>query len=351
MALVATACGVEGSASTNQGARRIAPAGADDDAALAGSGATFVEPLVREWVRRYRSVAPGVTISYEATSSPPATDRFLAALRGGAGGADFFTSDMPLPEADQAALGGPQEFVYVPWATGAIVAAHNLREVPELRLSSATLAGILSGRITRWDDPAVQADNRGVRLPSQAVTVVYRSDPSGTTSVLSAYLDTVVPGSWSLGQGERLSFPRGQGVRGSEAVAATVARTPGAIGYVQLAHARQAGLNVALLGNYVGRFVGPTPAAVNAAFAGANFRPFSNMVDLLFTPEAPGAYPLVAVNYLMIPRGRAEPAKAAALRHFATWAMSEGQRYAEGLGYLRLPGHFATRSLAAVADL
>ena len=341
----ATACGSDApDGEVASRSRAITPAGAADTAVLQAVGSTFVEPLLREWIGRYKAIAPGVTITVEPAGSPTAIARFKA--RQG----DFFLTDVPFTDIDEVTLGGSEEYVLLPWAAGAIAAAYNLPEVPNLRLSPDTLAAIFSGRIVRWDDPAVRADNPGARLPALGVSVVHRSDPSGTTAVFTRYLEAAGSGGWGLRAGATVAFPRGTGARGSDAVAATIKRTAGTIGYVQLAHAQAAQLAVARIGNRAGNFVGPTTDAVNAALAGATLRGYSTAVDLLFTPDAPGAYPLATVTYLLFRRTGMEPAKVSALRHFAAWAVSEGQRFAEPLGYTRLPRHFQVPSLTELNE-
>ena len=344
-ALLAAGCGGgSGEGQVASRSRAVTPAGAADAAVLQGVGSTFVEPLLREWISRYRAIAPGVTVNYEVASSLTAIARFKA--RQG----DFFATDVPFTDIEEVTLGGSEEYVLLPWAAGAIAAVYNLPEVPDLRLSPDTLAAIFSGRIVRWDDPAVRADNPGGRLPGLGISVVHRSDPSGTTAVFTRYLEAAGSGGWGLRTGATITFPRGTGVRGSEAVAASVKRTAGAIGYVSLAHAESAQLAVARLGNRAGNFLAPTTDAVNAALAGATLRGYSTTADLLFTPDAPGAYPLATVTYLLFRRHGMEPAKVAALRHFAAWAVSEGQRFAEALGYTRLPRHFAVPSLTELNE-
>jgi phosphate transport system substrate-binding protein len=205
--------------------------------------------------------------------------------------------------------------------------------------------------VVRWDDPAIRADNEGVRLPASSIQVVHRSDPSGTTFVFSSYLDAAAAGaSWGLGIGRTVRFPRGQGAEGSSGVIDAVKRTAGAIGYVQLSYARHEDVNVALLGNRAGDFQPPSPDAVSAALDAATLRQYGTVVRLNFRPDSPGAYPLATVTYLMFSRTKLEPAKARAIRHLATWAMTEGQRYAEPLGYTLVPRQFRVPALEAVAE-
>ena len=347
LALVASACRGSDSAETAPGARDItAGPGALDEAVLAGSGSTFAEPAIRRWIERYRAIAPGVAIEYEAVGSDDALDRLHA------GEGDFYASELPLTQLDEATLGGSQVIVQVPWLAGAVAVAYNLPGIDGLRLSPQTLAGIFAGRVLRWDDAAVRADNPDVRLPSMPIQVVYRADASGTTEIFTAYIGAA-SGVWPgvLGSDTIVRFPRGTGVRGSEAVAEAVGESSGAVGYVQLSYARRASLRVALLGNRAGNFVGPTPDAVNAALVGAEARPFGNTARLLFTPDSPGAYPLATFSYLMFRREGLDPAKAKALRHFAMWTLGEGQRIAEPLGYTVVPRPFQVPALTTLQRL
>ena len=344
LALVLAACGSAGPGRTVPSARDVlVTPGAADRATLTGAGSTFVEPLLREWIDRYKALAPGVTIDYEATSSPEGIDALVDGER------DFGTSDFPLSEVEEATLGGSDALVQVPWAAGAIAIAYNLRDVGELRLSPSTLAGIFSGRITRWTDAAIRADNGDASLPDMPISVLYRADESGSTWIFTSYLSDFGSGSgWALGPGRTVRFPRGSGTSGSEEMTAALARTNGSIGYVQLSWARRASLTVARLGNRAGRFVEPTPEAVNAALVTAGLRSYGTTAHLNFAPEAPDAYPLSTFSYLLFRRDLGDADKARALQHFAVWALSEGQRVAELLGYARVPRQFQLPALTAL---
>lgn len=341
--MVGTAC-YGGRGETAPTSRQVTAAGATDDAHLRGSGSTFVEPLLASWMGRYKSVAPHVAIEYSADGSPAAIDRLKA------GEGDFYASDTPLSELEEATLGGSHEYIQVPWAAGAIAVVYNLPDIDELRLRPDALAAIFSGKLLRWDDPAIRADNGDARLPNLPVQVVHRSDASGTTSVFSSYMDTAAGASWGLGHGETIRFPRGQGVEGSSATVAAVKRTAGAVGYVQLSYAKRGEAQVARLGNRAGDYQPPSTDAVSAALDTATVRPFSAVVRLNFRPDSPGAYPLATVTYLIFSRTKPDPAKARALRHFAAWAMTEGQRVAEPLGYTPVPRQFRVPAITAVDE-
>jgi phosphate ABC transporter phosphate-binding protein len=342
VALVGAACARKDPGPTAQTSRVIESAAAGDRASLSGSGSTFVEPLLRKWIEHYQGLGPNVTIDYEGVGSGEALERF----KNGEG--DFFTSDVPLGEVDEATMGGSGQVLQIPWAVGAIALVYNLPDIPELRLTPDNVANMLEGRIARWDHPSIRADNPDIRLPNLGISVVHRADASGTSAVLGSFLEGFVARTWNLGEDVDMEFPVGQGVRGSQALAAAVKRTPGAFGYVQLSHARAASLQVALLGNRADRFVAPTPEAVEAAMAGSLLRPYGTTARLLYTPDAPGAYALATVSYLIYRRNGLDEAKAAALRHFAAWALTSGQQFAEPLGYHPVPRNFRVVALDAL---
>ena len=289
---MATGCG----GSDREPPREVTPfPGTHDTATLSGSGSTFAEPLIREWTERYRRVAPGVSVEYEGVGSAAAVDRLLE------GRGDFVTSDVPLTEVEEADVGGSQAVAQLPWVAGAIALPYNLPELDgDLRLSPEVLSAIFAGRIDRWDDPDIREDNPDVRLPSLPIQVVHRSDRSGTTAVLTSYLRAAA--SWDLPTGTGARVPAGTGAGGSQGVVDAVKRTTGALGYVQLSYAQRASLPVALLGNRAGRFVAPTADAVGTALASAGRRKYGTTVELRFTPDAPGAYPLATLSYLVYRR-------------------------------------------------
>lgn len=245
-------------------------------------------------------------------------------------------------------MGGSQAVAQVPWAAGAIAVVYNLPGVDELRLSPDVLAAILTGSLRRWTAEPIRAQNPGAALPDRAIEVVRRADPSGTTAVLGAFLSATAPDIWGLGASSAPAWPAGRGATGSEGVAAAVAATPGAIGYVQLAHARRAGLGVALVRNSAGRFVAPTTGAVEAALGHAQRRRHEAVFDLHFTSESAAAYPLSTLSYLLYRRDLGDAAKATAMRHFVDWALAEGQRSAETLGYVPVPQRIRGPAAAAV---
>jgi phosphate transport system substrate-binding protein len=344
-ALVATAaCGTDdNSERLSRGRTGGAPvAGADDRATLSGAGATFPATLVQEWIKHYSVLAPRVTVNYQPIGSGAGIQQLTSRT------VDFAGSDVPLKESEVAATGGPGAVIQVPWTAGGVAVEYNLPGVKELRLSPKALAGIFAGHVTRWNDPAIKADNPDAPLPASGIQVVHRSDGSGTTNVFTDYLKAAAPDIWTFPSGK--DWPAGTagtGAKGSDGVTAAVKPSIGAIGYAEPSYPKQAGLGVALLRNEAGRFVGPTADAVSAALAAATTRP-DGTLKLNFTPASPEAYPISSASYLMFYASAPDAEKDAALRHFAAWALTEGQRFAEALDYAPLPASVQTAALGAV---
>jgi phosphate transport system substrate-binding protein len=229
-----------------------------------------------------------------------------------------------------------QGIQHIPTVMGAVVVVWNLPAVPELRLTPEALAGIYLGKITKWDDEALKKENPKAKLPDTAITVVHRSDGSGTTNIFTDYLSKVSP-EWRAGPGKGTSvnWPVGLGGKGNEGVTGVVKQTEGAIGYVELAYANQNKLPTAELRNREGQWVKATLAATSAAAAKVEI-PDDYRVSITDQPGAT-AYPIAAFTYLLIYKDQKDPAKGDALLKFAWWALHDGQKSAPALDYAPLP--------------
>ncbi len=338
------ACGTDDNTARLNAGRTVREpvVGKDDQATLSGAGATFPATLVQEWIKQYRPLVPGVTVNYQPIGSGAGIQQLTSKT------VDFAGSDVPLKASEVGATGGPGAVVQVPWTAGAVAIEYNLPGVVGLRLTAEALAGIFAGTITRWNDVAIKADNPGASLPASGIQVVHRSDGSGTTQVFTDYLKAVAPAIWTFPSGK--DWPAdtaGTGAKGSDGVTAAVKQSAGAIGYSEPSFPKQAGLGIATVGNAAGRFVGPDAKAVSAALAAATVTP-EGTLKLNFAPASPDAYPISSVSYLMFYRSAPDPAKDAALRHFAAWALTEGQALAEGLDYAPLPEPVQVSALGAV---
>jgi phosphate transport system substrate-binding protein len=344
LALLATGCGTDDNTAKTLGTTPSAntSAGADDHATLAGAGSTFVATLAQEWIKQYRSQAPGVTLNYQPVGSGAGIQQLTSKT------VDFAGSDVPLKPSEADASGGPGAVTQIPWTAGGVAVEYNVPEVKDLRLSPPALAGIFAGTITKWNDPAIKADNPSASLPASGIQVVHRSDGSGTTQVFTEFLKAAAPDTWAFPTGK--DWPAGTagtGAKGSDGVTAAVKQAPGSIGYSELSFPKQAGLGVALVRNKAGQFAAPTAKGVTAAVAGATVNPDSTLT-LNYTPDSADAYPVSTVTYLLFYKAGTDPAKDTALKHFAAWVLLDGQKLAEGLDYAPLPPNVLGAALGAV---
>jgi phosphate transport system substrate-binding protein len=345
LALAAAGCGTDDNTAKTApaaGAGAATSAGAGDAATLSGAGSTFVATLAQEWIKQYRTQAPGVTVNYQPVGSGAGIQQLTSRT------VDFAGSDVPLKESEVAATGGPGAVVQIPWTAGGVAVEYNLPEVKDLRLSPTVLAGIFAGTVSRWNDPAIKADNPTAPLPASGIQVVHRSDGSGTTQVFTDFLKAAAPEAWSFPTGKDWpSGTAGTGAKGSDGVTASVKQSTGAIGYSELSFPKQAGLGVAAVGNKAGRFVTPTAKAVSSALAAATTNA-DGTLRLNFTPDSPEAYPVTTTSYLLFYSVANDAAKDTALKHFALWALLDGQKLAEGLDYAPLPPNILGPALGAV---
>jgi len=303
-------------------------------AALTGAGATFPAPFYDAARFAYHLKFSQVTVNYQAVGSGAGIQQLTKKL------VDFGASDVPMNPTELTAAGGSDAVVQIASTLGTVSLAYNLSGVSngQLKLTPKTIAGIFLGTIKNWKDPALAADNSGVSLPNQAISVVHRSDGSGTTYIFTDYLSTV-SADWKgkVGKGKSVSWPVGQGAKGNEAVATTIKQTPGAIGYVELAYVIQTNMTQASLQNHDGSFVIPTPDGATAAasqFLAISPTQFS-IVD------APGktSAPISGYSWLMLYKDQADKPKGTALVDFLDWLVTDGQQYAVNVHYAKLPSN------------
>src|SRR5256885_13653078 len=255
-------------------------------ASLTGAGATFPQPFYAAAFFAYNKKFSQVTVNYQAVGSGAGIQQLTKKT------VDFGASDVPLKSSEADAMGGSDKVVQLAGTLGTESLAYNLQGVSDgqLKLTPDTIAGIFLGKIKKWNDRALTADNSGVSLPNQDIRVVHRSDGSGTTYIFTDYLSSVSP-EWSskVGKGKSVSWPAGQGASGNAAVATTIKQTPGAIGYVELAYVLQTNMTQARLKNKDGSFVLPSAAGATPAaqqFARASPSQFS-IVNTPGTDSAP----------------------------------------------------------------
>jgi phosphate transport system substrate-binding protein len=255
------------------------------------------------------------------------------------GTVDFGASDAPMSDAEMAKLKAP--VLHFPTVLGAVVITYNVPGVTKaLRLTGPVIADIFAGRITKWNDARIASLNSGLTLPSSDILVVHRSDGSGTTYIFSDYLSSVSP-TWAQapGKGKELAWPVGLGGKGNEGVAGQVKQTPGAIGYVELAYAKQNSLPFADLQNASGEFVTPTIESVTTAAAAAASRLPQNTDYRISIVNAAGkgAYPISSFTFLLLYQTQPDAAKGKKLVDFLRWYLRNGEKSAASLDYAPLP--------------
>jgi len=314
---------------------------------ILGAGATFPAPLLQTWTVQYNKIYPAVTINYNPIGSGGGIQQITQKT------VDFGASDAPLSDKQLANATGLTLF---PETLGGVAVTYNLQSLgvsnsTSVKFTGDIIAGIYMGQITKWNDPAIQALNPGVPLPSTQITAVHRSDGSGTTYAFTNYL-SVVNQNWAtnVGYSTSVTWPvdkaaNGVGAKGNAGVAGTVTNTPGAVGYVDVIYAVSNHLGVGAVQNGAGNFVLPTLQTILYAAANATGTP--NPQDLrLHIVNASGAqsYPIATYTYLMVYKDMSlNPSmnldKAKALAKFLWWAIHDGQQYSEALIYVPLPNN------------
>ncbi|MFM7424218.1 MAG: phosphate ABC transporter substrate-binding protein PstS [Elainella sp.] len=296
---------------------------------LSGAGASFPAPLYQRWFADYNKENPGVRISYQSVGSGAGVEQFQA------GTVDFGASDAPLKAEDKEKFKAKYgaEPIQVPMTGGSIVFAYNLDGVDGLKLSRDAYCGIVTGEITKWNDPAIASANSGVNLPDSDIQFVHRSDGSGTTFAFTTHLKAACS-NWKAGASKAVEWPTGTGAKGNEGVTAQVQQTPGAIGYTEFSYARENGLKMASIENASGKIIEPTPEAGAAAFKGETVpADFALQVPDSKNPEA---YPISTLTWLLLYPEYKDAAKGEALRNVVKWSLTSGTAAANDLGYIPL---------------
>jgi len=308
---------------------------------LTGAGSTLVYPLVSQWEPDYATKA-GVTITYGAIGSGGGIDQITARA------VDFGASDAPL-SADQATA--CKGCLQIPWALGATVVTYNVKGVPNnLHLTGPVVADMFLGNITSWNDPKIRALNPGVSLPGTKVTPIYRSDGSGDSFVFSSYLSAVSPDFKSkVGASTQPPFSTGTGAAKNSGVAASVQSTDGAIGYVAISYIAADGLNQALIQNAAGKYVTPSVDGIKAAADAVTTAQPDGSIPLVNPPaSAAAAYPLSTYTYAIVPKSSP---KAAELKAFLTYAITDGQAFGPDLGFPPLPSAVVSSDKTEIASI
>lgn len=309
---------------------------------LNGTGASFPLFLYDRIFSEYRQqVNPNLRVNYQPIGSAAGIQQVLAKT------VDFGASDIAMTDGELAQA--DPEVLLIPMTAGTVAIAYNLPEIGSgLRLTRTALADIFLGKLTRWNDPEIAAANPDRVLPDLPITLVHRSDGSGTTAVLTAHLSAISP-EWEkkVGAGLNVSWPAGVGIKANAGVSAQIQQAAGAIGYVEYSYAQKLGFPIAALENLAGNFVEPSPET------GANglkeIEPPENLRAFVADPTGTAAYPIVTYSWILAYRTYSDAAKGESLKALLKWGLTEGQQFSESLGYIPLPADMVTAAMT-IAD-
>lgn len=305
----------------------LAPAG--QAAEISGAGATFPYPIYAKWAAAYRGVS-GTSLNYQSIGSGGGIAQIKAKT------VTFGASDMPLKPKDQEAAG----LAMFPTVIGAEVMIYNVSGIPSntLVLDGPTIADIYLGKVSRWNDAEIKKLNPSVNLPNTPITVVHRSDGSGTTFIFANYLSKVSK-EWAdkVGAGTAVDWPVGIGAKGNEGVAGNVAQTAGSIGYVEYAYAMQSHLRYTKLKNHDGRIVSPTMASFKASGSHADWDHADHFYMILTDQPGAESWPIENPTFILMHKQPSDPAASAEALKFFKWAYEKGDQMAESLLYIPLP--------------
>jgi len=303
---------------------------AADTTLINGAGATFPFPIYSKWFSDYNKAHPNIQINYQSIGSGGGIKQLSAQT------VFFGASDMPMTDEQLKSAPGP--VLHFPTVLGAVVPAYNVGNVPPLKFPGSLLADIFLGNVKKWNDPAIAKVNPGAALPNLDITVVHRSDGSGTNFIFCDFLSKVSPEfKQKVGASTSVNWPAGVGGKGNEGVAGLVKQTPGAIGYVELIYALQNDIPFGDVQNPDGQFVRASLDSVTAAAAGAAANmPADFRVSIT---NAPGktAYPISSFTWMLFYQNPSDKRRAGIMVDFMKWALTDGQKEASPLGYAPLP--------------
>jgi phosphate transport system substrate-binding protein len=348
LALGLAACGSSSKSSSSSASPTSTTSSSGGSATISGAGSTFAAPVYEQWA----SARSSLTVNYQAVGSGAG----ITALESKT--VDFGASDPPLKPADEAAIaknGSPA--VQIPMFLGAITVSYNLPGVQAgLKLDGKTIADIYLGRVKAWNDAEIKALNPGVSLPSTTITVIHRSDSSGTTAGFTGFLAAVDPEFKSkVGEGKDVPWPTGTGGKGNAGVAGAVQQTTGAVGYVEQAYALQHNFTYASVKNEAGQFVAPSLASTTAAAQGMKVP--ANLGVKISNPAGAGSYPITSQTFIVVNKDLCKAgvpggeAAAKGVAHFIAYGLEAGQAILSQADYAALPASILAKSKGAVATL
>ena len=330
------------------GAAAIAAAGvtlAAQNATINGAGATFPYPIYSKWFSEYNKLHSNIRINYQSIGSGGGIRQLTNQT------VFFGATDGPM--TDDQLKGAPGKIMHFPTVLGADVPVYNIPGFTgELKFTGPLLADLFLGKITKWNDPQIAKLNPGAALPASDITIVHRSDGSGTTYIWVDYLSKVSP-EWKkrVGVATSVNWPVGVGAKGNEGVSGLVSQTPGALGYVELIYALQNKISYGSVQNAAGQFLRASTASVTAAAAEAAAKmPADFRVSITNAPGAE-AYPISSFTWMLFYENPKDKAQAKIMVDFMKWALTDGQTFAEQLGYARLPKQVVDLEMAALSKI
>jgi len=332
-----TSCG--GGSSAPVSTNNAPPAASGGKTQLNGAGATFPNPIYSKWFSEYNKLHPDVEINYQSIGSGGGIRQLTAQT------VFFGASDAPM--TDEQLKQAPGKILHFPTVLGAVVPVYNLAGAPEgLKFTGPVLADIFLGKIKKWNDPAIAKANAGAKLPNSEITVVHRSDGSGTSFIFTDYLGKVSD-EWKqkVGVNASVNWPIGVGGKGNEGVAGLVKQTPNSIGYVELVYALQNKIPYGAVQNSAGDFVTPSTDSVTAAAAGAaGNMPKDFRVSITNAPGQ-GAYPISSFTWILMYDEPKDKTLAKVMVDFMKWALNDGQKIAPEMGYATVPANVVQAEL------
>jgi phosphate transport system substrate-binding protein len=318
-------------------------AGAAHAGQITGAGATFPAPMYAKWAEAYKAQT-GTALNYQGIGSGGGIKQIIAKT------VDFGASDDPVSAADLEKNGLAQ----FPAVIGGVVPVVNVQGVApgQLKLNNDVLSDIFRGKVTKWNDSAIASVNPGLKLPDTAITLVYRSDSSGTTAVFTDFLSQVSPPfKGVVGSGKTVNWPSGVGGKGNAGVAANVTKIDGAVGYVEYAYAKQNKMTYVSLINRDGKAVKPSAESFVAAAAKANWTGTPNFAVNLNNQPGANSWPITAATFILMHKKAEKPEQSAETLQFFNWALTKGQKMATDLDYVPLPDNAVKAIVKSWSDI
>lgn len=339
----ASSGGGETTSSGGEGAEISVPF--DEVVKLNGAGASFPAPVYQNWFVQLNREVPKLQVNYQSVGSGAGVKQFTE------GTVDFGASDVAMKDEEIEKIDNGT--IMLPMTAGAIVLAYNLPQVEgELKLTRDAYVNILLGNITKWNDPKIAEANPDLSLPDMPITVIHRSDGSGTTGVFTKHLSAISP-EWNsaIGEGKSVEWPTSKGKflggKGNEGVTAAIQQNEGAIGYIEYGYAKNNNIPMASLENKAGNFIKPSDEAASKTLGAVELP--ENLRAFITDPEGEESYPVVTYTWMLAYRKYDDPNKAIAVEAMVEYGLTEGQKQAPSLGYIPLPPNVVAK-VAAAAD-